>query len=279
MNTFFLDRLNSEPHALAFAGQSTPWPVALADQSANPALDEALHTHAAAAQALLNAVMAANPIMLLVTAIAALVAGLVWFFTQTQTGRQIWSDFTAFIVGFFTSLGSSIGTAFTNAANGARNVWNGVVEWFGSIPGKIKGFFSNAGSILKDAGAAIINGFLNGLKGAWSNVTGWIGGIGDWIKEHKGPPAYDAVLLTDNGRLIMQGFAKGLNQGFDTSVAAAIRRANGRLGKIDLHMGTDGTAAGNTTIFNVTVQGEVLDKEGVAKAIRKLLDDYADRRR
>ena len=52
MNTFFLDRLNSEPHALAFAGQSTPWPVALADQSANPALDEALHTHAAAAQAL-----------------------------------------------------------------------------------------------------------------------------------------------------------------------------------------------------------------------------------
>ena len=40
MNTFFLDRLNSEPHALAFAGQSTPWPVALADQSANPALDE-----------------------------------------------------------------------------------------------------------------------------------------------------------------------------------------------------------------------------------------------
>lgn len=58
MNTFFLDRLNSEPHALAFAGQSTPWPVALADQSANPALDEALHTHAAAAQALLYPVSA-----------------------------------------------------------------------------------------------------------------------------------------------------------------------------------------------------------------------------
>ncbi|WP_371851384.1 tape measure protein [Bifidobacterium moukalabense] len=241
---------------------------------------------AATAQALLNAVMAANPIMLLVTAIAALVAGLVWFFTQTQTGRQIWSDFTAFlsqcvtsIIGFFTTLGSRIGSVFTGAANGARNVWNGVVNWFGSIPGKIKGFFSNAGSILKDAGAAIINGFLNGLKGAWNNVTGWISGIGDWIKEHKGPPAYDAVLLTANGRLIMQGFAKGLNQGFDTSVASAIRRANTRLGKLDLHMGADGAAAGNTTIFNVTIQGEVLDREGTAKTIRRLLDDYADRRR
>ena len=58
MNTFFLDRLNSEPHALAFAGQSTPWPVTLADQSANPVLDEALHTHADAAQALLYPVSA-----------------------------------------------------------------------------------------------------------------------------------------------------------------------------------------------------------------------------
>ena len=53
MNTFFLDRLNGEPHALAFAGQSTPWPVALTDQSANPVLNEALHAHADAAQALL----------------------------------------------------------------------------------------------------------------------------------------------------------------------------------------------------------------------------------
>lgn len=58
MNTFFLDRLNGEPHALAFAGQSTPWPVALTDQSANPVLNEALHAHADAAQALLYPVSA-----------------------------------------------------------------------------------------------------------------------------------------------------------------------------------------------------------------------------
>ena len=241
---------------------------------------------AATAQALLNAVMAANPIMLVITLIAALVAGLTYFFTQTQTGRQVWQQFTGFlgacvnnIAGFFTTLGSRIGSVFTGAANGARNVWNGVVEWFGSIPGKIKGFFSNAGSILKDAGAAIINGFLNGLKGAWSNVTGWIGGIGDWIKEHKGPPAYDAVLLTNNGRLIMQGFAKGLDQGFDTSVTAAIRRANARLGKLDLRMNAADTAAAGATVYNVTIQGKILDEEGLAREIGRLLDRYADRRR
>lgn len=44
---------------------------------------------ATTAAALFNAVMAANPIGLIVLAIAALVAGLVWFFTQTETGKAI----------------------------------------------------------------------------------------------------------------------------------------------------------------------------------------------
>src|SRR5699024_6125161 len=49
---------------------------------------------AAAVQAAFNAVMAANPIMLTVIAIAALVAGLTYFFTQTETGQRVWESFT-----------------------------------------------------------------------------------------------------------------------------------------------------------------------------------------
>ena len=49
---------------------------------------------AAGVQVAFNAVMAANPIMLAVMAIGALVAGLVYFFTQTETGREMWSRFT-----------------------------------------------------------------------------------------------------------------------------------------------------------------------------------------
>ena len=58
MTTFFLNRLATEPHALAFAGQSTPWPVALADQTSDPSLAEALHAHADAAARLLTPVNA-----------------------------------------------------------------------------------------------------------------------------------------------------------------------------------------------------------------------------
>ena len=61
MSTFFLNRLTTEPHALAFAGQSTPWPVALADQTTDPSLDEALRGHVAAANRLLTPAAVASP--------------------------------------------------------------------------------------------------------------------------------------------------------------------------------------------------------------------------
>lgn len=241
---------------------------------------------AAAAQALLNAVMAANPIMLVITLIAALVAGLTYFFTCTNTGKAIWSSFTGYlgscvqgIIGFFSGLGSTIVNIFNAAANGARNTWNGVVGWFRGLPGSIAGCFGNAGSILVNAGASIINGFWDGLKSAWSNVTGWISGIGDWIKAHKGPISYDRRLLIPAGQAIMTGFAQGLNTGFDNSVETAISRANRRLAAMPLNLSAQGnTATPVVNTWNVEINGEVIDKDGTAKAIKRLLADYDARR-
>lgn len=242
---------------------------------------------AAVAQALLNAVMAANPIMLVITLIAALVAGLTYFFTCTNTGKAIWSSFTNFIagcvsgiLGWFSGLGSSIGGAFNSAANSAKNTWNGVVGWFRGLPSSIAGFFGNAGSILYNAGASIISGFLNGLKSMWSNVTGWISGIGDWISAHKGPISYDRRLLIPHGKAIMTGFAQGLNTGFDNSVETAIGRANRRLASMPLTLSAQGQGATPAVIntWNVEINGEVIDKDGTAKAIKRLLADYDARR-
>lgn len=242
---------------------------------------------AAVAQALLNAVMAANPIMLVIALIAALVAGLTYFFTCTNTGKAVWSSFTSFlsgcvqgIIGFFSGLGSTIVNIFNSAANGARNAWNGVVGWFRGLPGSIAGFFGNAGSILYNAGASIISGFLNGLKSMWSNVTGWISGIGDWIKAHKGPISYDRRLLIPAGQAIMTGFAQGLNNGFDSNVETAISRANRRLAAMPLNLSAQGNTATPAVVntWNVEINGEVIDKDGTAKAIKRLLADYDARR-
>lgn len=242
---------------------------------------------AAAAQALLNAVMAANPIMLVITLIAALVAGLTYFFACTNTGRSVWASFTSYlsscvqgIIGFFSGLSSTIVNIFNSAANGARNAWNGVVGWFRGLPGSIAGCFGNAGSILVNAGASIINGFWDGLKSAWSNVTGWISGIGDWIKAHKGPISYDRRLLIPAGQAIMTGFAQGLNTGFDSHVETTISRANRRLAAMPLNLSAQGNTATPAVVntWNVEINGEVIDKDGTAKAIKRLLADYNARR-
>lgn len=245
-------------------------------------------TAASIGQWALNAAMNANPVMILVTAIGALVAALVWFFTQTETGRQIWSQFTAFlgncvnnIIAFFQSLPGRIGAFFQNAADGARNTWNSVVDWFKGLPGRILDAIGNVGSILVNAGASIINGFLNGLKSAWNNVTGWISGIGDWIADHKGPISYDRKLLIPHGKAIMSGFAQGLDAGFQGKVKSAISAVNTSLANTGIRAAI--TSAGTSgTVYNtyeVHIDGTVVDPDGTAKAIRKLLADYEGVRR
>ncbi|EEI16279.1 phage tail tape measure protein, partial [Corynebacterium lipophiloflavum] len=49
---------------------------------------------ATAVQAAFNGVVALNPIMRAVMAVAALAAGVTYFFTQTETGRVMWQQFT-----------------------------------------------------------------------------------------------------------------------------------------------------------------------------------------
>lgn len=176
---------------------------------------------AEAAQWAFNAAMNANPIMLVVTAIGALVAALVWFFTQTETGRKLWEKFTNFmgsvpdkIVGFFKSLPDKIGKFFDDAKHGAENAWNNVVDFFRKIPDRILSSLGNVGDLLVKAGKSIINGLFRGLKNAWNKVTSFVSGIGDWIKDHKGPISYDRKLLVPAGNAIMGGLNEGLQDSF-----------------------------------------------------------------
>ena len=96
---------------------------------------------ATAAQYAWNAALAANPIGLVVVAIAALVAALVFFFTQTKLGKDIWNNFVSFLTdtgknlgNFFTTLWTGIGSAFNVVFKGIGDAFKGYVNiWIGLI--------------------------------------------------------------------------------------------------------------------------------------------------
>lgn len=82
---------------------------------------------AAVAQAAFNAVMAINPIVRIVAGIAALVAALVWFFTQTEAGRKAWRVFTVYLT-----------TAWQAIKATAVAIWQGLAAFFSGLWENIK---------------------------------------------------------------------------------------------------------------------------------------------
>lgn len=99
----------------------------------------------------------------------------------------------------------------------------GIIHVIGDIPGTVVKIWNSIkntltgydwGSILRNAGQAIINGFIDSVKAVWNNTKKFFSGIGDWIKQHKGPISYDKRLLVPAGAAIMGGFQKSLNAGW-----------------------------------------------------------------
>lgn len=147
-----------------------------------------------------NAAIAANPIGALVVAIAAVVGALVWFFTQTETGKKIWGDFVDFIKGlwtglvqFFTGLWSTISEGATNLWNGAvevwnsviegiKNAWNGIVEFFSALWEGISSTATTAWTTITETVMAIVQPFIDVFMSIWNGMKDGLGQIFEGIK-------------------------------------------------------------------------------------------------
>lgn len=70
--------------------------------------------------------VAANPLVLIVGAIAAVVGGLVYFFTQTEKGREIWGNFCNGLMEFGTNVANDIKGGFDQIK---QNLEDNKVQW------------------------------------------------------------------------------------------------------------------------------------------------------
>jgi tape measure domain-containing protein len=160
---------------------------------------------ATAIQVAFNAVMAANPLGLIVIAIAAVVGALAIFFTQTEVGRKAWASFIDWLkqawqsVGtFFSGLWDSIQSVFKTAVDLITGFLSSkfgqailvVFAPFIGIPNliyqnwsKISGFFRDLWESIKNVWGTASNWFSgvwdavgNGIKTAWNAITNWLRG-------------------------------------------------------------------------------------------------------
>lgn len=117
---------------------------------------------AAAAQWLFNAAMSANPIGLIIAAIAALVAGLVYFFTQTETGKKAWAAFTSFLSTSWDAIVLAFRVTVEWLGNAFRALWAGIQVAAGVAFDLIVGYYKfwfNVGKTVIDG----IVGFFRNL--------------------------------------------------------------------------------------------------------------------
>ena len=126
----------------------------------------------------------ANPFVAITVAIAAVIASLVYFFTQTKTGKKIWADFVDFlksawdgIVSFFSGIGQWFADIWNGVVDGAKGIWQGLVDWFSGIVQGIKDAWNGVTEFF----TGLWDGIVNIVKTAFTTIASLVTGAYNWF--------------------------------------------------------------------------------------------------
>jgi phage-related protein len=160
--------------------------------------------------AMLNAVMMANPIVLIIAAIVALVAGFMYLWNNCEGFRKFWIGLWNGIVGIVVGAWEWIKGLFTGVIDFVSNNWqalllflvnpfagafkllydncegfrnfvngfvNAVVNFFKSIPGKLVSFAQGIVNVFTSIPGKMMNVGKNIAQGLWNGISG----LKDWV--------------------------------------------------------------------------------------------------
>jgi tape measure domain-containing protein len=164
-----------------------------------------------AAQWAWNTAMDANPIGLVITAIVALIGALVWFFTQTDLGREIWKNVTA-------AIGAAVKWLWENVLQPVFTAIGAIFTW-----------------IYQNIILPIVTGIMLYI-GLWAAVITWlwenvlspvfaaIGAIFTWIYQNVIQPIVDYIVLAIRGwGIVMQWLNDNIVQPVFRALGAAFQ--------------------------------------------------------
>lgn len=118
-------------------------------------------------------VMLANPITIVIAAIAAVVAALTLFFTKTKTGRKLWGEFVQWLQQAWNSLKevastvwNAIGSTITTVVNTVKSVWGGITSFFSGLWNGIV----NTAKIIWNSFAQFFTPIVEAIKNIWNGI-------------------------------------------------------------------------------------------------------------
>lgn len=140
---------------------------------------------AAVAVKILNSAFLTSPITWIVVGIAAVVAGLTWFFNQTKTGRAMWASFVSWLKGLWQGLVQITQTVWNTMRAYISTVFKDIQIVIRTRMTVIRTIFSAGWRILTTIVSsvwkiitAIVSGAINAVAGIIRAITAVI--RGDW---------------------------------------------------------------------------------------------------
>ena len=196
------------------------------------------------------------------------------------SGLGLVGNFVGSILG---NIGRFFADTWNNVVSGVSGMIGNVIAHFTSLPGKILGALSGAGTWLVDAGRALIQGFIDGIKGMVGSIGDAVGGVLDFAKSFfphspaKRGPFSGRGYTSFSGVALASDFAKGIaSQESMVATAAAGLMGAAALNPVRSFSAGSYTPAGafagghGGATFNTTIN-QVDDPIGTSHAVSRRL--------
>ena len=136
--------------------------------------------------AALSATMMANPIAIVIAAIAALVAAFIYLWNTNEEFRQfwirLWNEIKEVAVQVWTAVSQFLVSAWNGIRNTAVAVWNGIRDFFSGLWAGIKTLFTTVVTAISTFLVGAWNGIRATVMAVWNAVAAFFTSVWNGIK-------------------------------------------------------------------------------------------------